>query len=155
MIVPASLRRAAREVGIVTSLAVTVLAERWLVTRDCGGASSELVAFLDARAESLSEVRLSGPNAHYARTLFGALNGRLAPTGQDNAALVVPSRLAGRLHAVGGLELRTEALRGGLVWELASVRNARTMTEWALAEAVASYPLSAARQAWAAASAAL
>lgn len=151
---PASLKVAAREAGIPASLALTVVAERSLVTREMGAEAAELVALLDARARLPCRLRLSAASADYARVLVAALNGRSEASRQDDTVLVVPTRLADRLRAVPGLSLPVESLRDALSWELAAVRAGRTMTEWALGEALAAgYPVSAARQVVAAASA--
>lgn len=146
------LRRAAREVGVSTSLAVSLTAERELVARDLAD-EPELLAYLDARAVSArSRLPLSAGSAEYVRVLVGAINRRLAPLDADDAVVLVPTRLAERLRACPGLSLAAKDLRPALAWELAAVRAGRTMTEWALLEALR-YRSAAERQSCAAASA--
>ena len=113
----------------------------------------ELLAYLDARAATArSRMPLSAAGAEYVRVLVGAANRGLAPCPADDAVVVVPTRLAERLRACRELSLAVEGLRPALAWELAAVRAGRTMTEWALLEAVR-YPSAAERQSCAAASA--
>jgi hypothetical protein len=152
--VPDELRAAARAIGLATSVAVAVVAERVLVRNDVG-ASDHVGALLDAAAAATPRVVLSPASASYARTLMAALNGGSREDGENDTAPVVPARLVDRLRATPDLVLVPTTLRSALVWELASVRCGRTMTEWALGELLAArYPESASRQDVAAASAA-
>jgi hypothetical protein len=153
--IPMRLKLAAREAGIGSSLAFTVVAERCLVTLDLAGAGSGAVALLDARASSPTGLPTSHAQAAYTRVLVSALNGGLAAHQQDDPTVVVPTRLAARLRETSTLEVGPESLRAAIAWELAAVRAGRTMTEWALGEVLATvYPASAARHVVAAASAA-
>jgi hypothetical protein len=136
-------------------MALAVVVERVLVTREVAGEPTLASALLDHAAAAPPRLALSPAHARYARTLTAALNGRLAGHREDDPALVVPTRLADRLRAARDLELEAVALRGALTWELAAVRCGRTMTEWALSELLAArYPESASRHELAAASAA-
>lgn len=148
--VSSSLNAAARELSISASLALTVVAERSLVTQELAVDAATLVALLDQSAAHTRPPRgmqMSAASASYARMLVAALNGRPGVLPQDDAVLVVPTRLADRLRATPGLDLPPSSLRVALAWELASVCAGRTMTEWALAEVLAAvYPVSAARQ---------
>jgi hypothetical protein len=154
--VPARFRATAREIGVSTSLGVSVCAERWMVLQDLGELSAEAAALLDATAASARcELPLSAANADYARLLLAALHGRCAPKRFDDAVIVIPLRLSDRLSAVPTLRLMAGELRPALAWELAALRAGRTMTEWALAAALSCrYPVSAERHSLAAASAA-
>lgn len=151
--VPEKLASAAHAVGLPASVALSVVAERALVTRE--GADAAAAALLDHAAAAAPQLALSPALADYARTLLTALNGRLAGRGEDDAVVVVPTRLADRMRAAPDLELEAASLRAALTWELAAVRCGRTMTEWALSELLAArYAESASRHEVAAASAA-
>jgi hypothetical protein len=153
--VPTGLVSAARGVGLPTSLALAVSAERALVVREVTGDARTISALLDKATSAPPRLALSAAYASYARTLIAALNGRLPRHEEADSVSVVPTRLTDRLRAVPDLELQPGALRGALEWELAAVRCGRTITEWALRELLAaSYPASASRQELAAASAA-
>lgn len=154
--VPEELASAARAVGLPTSIALSVVVEHVLVTREVAGEPTLANALLDHAAAAPPRLALSPVHARYVRTLTAALNGRLAAHREDDPALVVvPTRLADRLRAAPELELEAAALRRALTWELAAVRCGRTMTEWALGELLAArYPESASRHELAAASAA-
>jgi len=149
------LRRAARETGVPSALAVTVVIERSLIIAELAETAETMVAWLDKRATVRRQLPLAKANADYARMLVAALNGRLPALLADAPPEVVPSRLADRARGASATDLVGEALRPALTWELASVRTGRTMTEWALGEIVpACYPVPAVRQEVPAASAA-
>jgi hypothetical protein len=142
--VPAMLRERAGRLGVSTSLALTVAVERQFLDADlrCAGVSG--VGWLDERAARSAALPLGSARADYARMLMAALNGHLPARADTDACVVVPSRLADRVRSAQALDLAGIELRSALTWELASVRSGRTMTEWALSEALAArHPVSA------------
>jgi hypothetical protein len=155
--VPEEFAAAASAARVPVSLAVSVVAERALVSAELAEAGVLPTAVdLDAYAEAATVSRgLGTSRCDYARSLLGLLHGRGAGADGDGT-VVVPVRLLDRLAAaVAPFKFETAAIVPALRWELAATLAGRTMTEWALSAALRRYCSPNARQSEAASKTAL
>lgn len=131
--VPAELREVAARRGMSASLALALLVEHALVLLDAGSLEHDrLVGVLDARAAVPAALPLTPALAGYARRLMGGLNGSLSASSLDDSAAVVPVRVVARARASWPIALDYDDLERAIRWELAAVREGRTMSEWAM-----------------------
>lgn len=121
----------AAQVGVTVDVAASVLLEAALLVADLDGAPSD---DLGPVGESCAGEALPQAAASYLRSL--TVGRRARPT-RSQAVVAVPVRLVARLRGIEvGWALRAVDLETALAWEIAAMRAARTMTEWALLRAV-------------------
>lgn len=140
--VPTGLCEVATRRGLSASLALSLLVEQALVLLDGGPVGYDLlVDRLEARAAAPAGVPLTPALAGYARNLMGGLNGSLRTSALDDSPAVVPVRLVARARASWPIALDYDDLERAIRWELAAVREGRTMSEWALRALLSAGPL--------------
>jgi hypothetical protein len=124
--------------GVTFALAIAVVVERGFVIDDLGVGSmtGRLAARLDDTAASaVTRIPTCGATAAYLRQLAA---GDPASPWRDRP-VELPGRLVQRLADCGEVEvdqLLDGPLDSALAWERAAVLHGRTMTEWALREAL-------------------
>jgi hypothetical protein len=140
--VPTGLREVAARRGMSASLALSLLVEHALVLLDAGPVGHDRLAdLLDARAAAPAGVPLTPALASYVRRLMGGLNTSQSASVMDDSAAVVPVRLLARARASWPIGLDYDDLERAMRWELAAVRDGRTMSEFALRALVGAGPL--------------
>jgi len=136
----AALAAAAAEERIDFLLATVLVVERSLVEEDLryGGLGTTLPILDRTASKARVRIALSEPMSVYLRTLEGAATA----ASSMRESVRIPMRLTERV-AERTLERLLDArmLRSALAWERAAVLSGRTMSEWALLQALSLEPL--------------
>jgi hypothetical protein len=123
--------------GVEFPIAVSATVERSLARLDLSDAGLRVVAALDERARGARAQReIAGALSVYLRQIAG---GARVERGRVGEPIPLPARVTGRLAVTNASDpalLLEGELDQALAWERAAVLSGRTISEWALAQAL-------------------